>query len=210
MQDNLLRFKPKQKYVSFDTETESLSLAFSRPTELSWVVSEGDKVISKHERFMFWPDLNMSEGAARITRFDKFAWKAKAEDPRKVLEDFHKVLYNPEYLILGANLLGFDVYQINNAQRESGFPIDYSYVDRIIDVQSVQKSIYAGAKSIPEDRVSWSYQMQHYRKRGEKTNVKHLCGLYDIPYDPNKAHGGLYDSEKVIEIFRKQIFVIDI
>ena len=210
MQDNLLRFKPKQKYIALDTETESLSLSFSRPTEIAWVISEGDKIISKHERFPYWSDLNMSEGAARITRFDKAAWKAKSEPPINVLNDLNKVLYDPEYLILGANLLGFDVYQLNTARRECGLETDYSYVDRIIDIQSVQKAIYAGAKSIPEDRVSWSYQMQHFRKRGEKTNVKHLCSLYEVGYDAFKAHGGLYDCIKTLEIFRKQIFVIDI
>jgi len=64
MQDNLLRFQKKQKYVIFDTETESLNLVNSRPWQLSWTIAEGDKIIKNEDRFIYWDDLKMSDGAA--------------------------------------------------------------------------------------------------------------------------------------------------
>jgi len=210
MQDNLLRFKKDQKYITWDTETESLNLVNSRPWQISWAISKGDKVLKHEDRFLHWDDLKMSDGAAKITRFDRTKWASRAEDPKKVLADFDKYLYDPEYLILGANLFGFDIYQHNNARREVGLKTDYSYINRIIDVQAIQKGIYLGLKSIPENRTAWHYQMQNFRQRGMKTSVKHLCSVYDIDYDENKAHDAVYDNNLVFSIFRKQILTIEI
>ena len=210
MQDNLLRFQKKQKYLIFDTETESLNLAKSRPWQLSWSIAEGNKIIKNEDRFIYWDDLKMSDGAAKITRFDRAAWIKKSEDPLKAVNDFDKYLYNEDYIVIGANLLGFDVYQHNNLRRSVGLDTDYSYVNRILDVQSIQKGIYLGLKSIPEDRSGWNFQMQNFRQRGLKTSVKHLCSLYEIPYDENRAHDAIYDNELVFSIFKKQIFSIEV
>jgi DNA polymerase III epsilon subunit-like protein len=210
MQDNLLRFQKKQKYLIFDTETESLNLAKSRPWQLSWSIAEGNKIIKNEDRFIYWDDLKMSDGAAKITRFDRAAWIKKSEDPLKAVNDFDKYLYNEDYIVIGANLLGFDVYQHNNLRRSVGLDTDYSYVNRILDVQSIQKGIYLGLKSIPEDRSGWNFQMQNFRQRGLKTSVKHLCSLYEIQYDENRAHDAIYDNELVFSIFKKQIFSIEV
>jgi DNA polymerase III alpha subunit (gram-positive type) len=210
MQDNLLRFKKNQKYLIFDTETESLNLVNSRPWQISWAIAQGDKIIKHEDRFVFWEDLKMSDGAAKITRFDRALWQKKAEDPKKVLSDFDKYLYDKDYLIVGANLFGFDIYQHNNIRRALGLKTDYSYINRIIDVQAIQKGIYLGLKSIPENRTAWHYQMQNFRQKGMKTSVKHLCSLYDIDYDENKAHDAVYDNNLVFSIFRKQIYTIEV
>jgi hypothetical protein len=210
MQEHLLRFKPKQKYITWDTETESLNLVNSRPWQLSWSIAEGDKIIKNEDRFLFWNDLKMSDGAAKITRFDRQAWMNKSEDPAKVLKDFNEVLYNKDYIIIGANLFGFDIYQHNNIHRQLGLPSDYSYINRIIDVQALQKGIYLGLKSVPENRTAWHYQMQNFRQRGLKTSVKHLCSVYEIPYDESRAHDATYDNHLVFSIFRKQIFSIEV
>lgn len=210
MQNNLLRFKKDQKYLIFDTETESLSLVLSRPWQLSWSIAVGDKIVKNEDRFIHWDDLQMSDGAAKITRFDRHKWESKAEQPTKVLNDFDNYLYNPEYLIIGANLFGFDIYQHNNIRRQLGLKTDYSYINRIIDVQALQKGIYLGLKSVPENRTAWHYQMQNFRQRGVKTSVKHLCSLYEIPYDENRAHDAVYDNHLVFSIFKKQIFTIEV
>ena len=210
MQSNLLRFNKKQKYIVFDTETESLALALTRPWQLSWLVYEDSKIAKNEDHMLYWKDLNVSADAARITRFDYNLWKEKAKDPLQVLKNFENYLYNPEYLILGANLFGYDVYVHNTLRRILGLKSDFSYLDRVLDIQCIQKGIYMGLKSIPENRTAWQYQMYHYVKKGVKTSVKHLCGLYDIPYDENKAHDAMIDNLYCLEIFKKQILTIDI
>jgi DNA polymerase III epsilon subunit-like protein len=210
MQSNLLRFNKKQKYIVFDTETESLALALARPWQLSWMVYENNKITKNEDHLLYWRDLNVSADAARITRFDYNNWKEKAKDPKEVLELFESYLYNPEYLIVGANLFGYDVYVINTLRRLLGFKSDFSYLDRVLDIQCIQKGIYMGLKTVPENRTAWQYQMYHYVKKGVKTSVKHLAGLYDIPYDENRAHDAEYDNWLCIEIFKKQILTIEI
>lgn len=210
MQSNLLRFNKKQKYIVFDFETENLALCLARPFQLSWVVYENNQITQKEDHMLYWKDLNVSADAARITRFDYNLWKEKAKDPLQVLENFENYLYNPEYLILGANLFGYDVYVHNTLRRILGLKSDFSYLDRVLDIQCIQKGIYMGLKSIPENRTAWQYQMYHYVKKGVKTSVKHLCGLYDISYDENKAHDAMIDNLYCLEIFKKQILTIDI
>lgn len=210
MHDNLLRFNRKQKYLVFDFETESLALALTRPWQLSWLVYENGKIIQNEDHLLYWKNLNMSADAARITRFNYNHWKEHAEDPLTVLNKFEKYLYDPDFLVLGANLFGFDIYVHNTMRKSLGLKSDFSYLDRVLDVQCIQKGIYLGLKSVPENRTAWQYQMYHYVKRGVKTSVKHLCGLYDIPYDENKAHDSKYDNGLCLEIFKKQILTIDI
>lgn len=210
MQSNLLRFNKKQKYIVFDTETESLALALTRPWQLSWLVYEDNKIIKNEDHMLYWKDLNVSADAARITRFDYNNWKQKAKDPLEVLKHFESYLYNPEYLIVGANLFGYDVYVINTLRRILGLKSDFSYIDRVLDIQCIQKGIYMGLKTVPENRTAWQYQMYHYVKKGVKTSVKHLAGLYDIPYDENRAHDATYDNWLCLEIFKKQILTIEI
>ena len=69
MDESLLRFNKKQRYVVFDTETEGLNLVTSRPWQIAWLVVEGEKIIDKRDFFIHWPNLNVSEGAARVTGF---------------------------------------------------------------------------------------------------------------------------------------------
>ena len=71
MTNNNLRFNKNQRYVIFDTETEGLNLIKSRPWQIAWILAEGDKIIAKADRFIHWPNLNVSEGAAKVTGFSK-------------------------------------------------------------------------------------------------------------------------------------------
>ena len=69
--------------------------------------------------------MNVSADAARITRFDYNLWKEKAKNTLEVLELFESYLYNPEYIIIGANLFGYDVYVINTLRKMLGLKSDF-------------------------------------------------------------------------------------
>ena len=84
MNESLLRFNKKQRYLVFDTETEGLNLVTSRPWQIAWLVVEGDTILSRHDKFIDWPDLNVSEGAAKVTGFSRKEYEKKAESPDQV------------------------------------------------------------------------------------------------------------------------------
>ena len=75
MTNNNLRFNKDQRYVIFDTETEGLNLIKSRPWQVAWIIAQGDKIISRNDRFIHWPNLNVSEGAAKVTGFSMKEYK---------------------------------------------------------------------------------------------------------------------------------------
>lgn len=209
--DDLLRFKFNQKYIIFDTETEGLNLVSSKPWQIAWIEAVGKKVIDKQNRFIYWDDLNVSNDAAKITGFNKSTYLKKAEDPKKVWVEFSKKLYDPEYIIVGQNILGYDIYILNVLARLIGEKINFDFIRRCIDTSALEKAIVKENKSISiDERTSLMIKYLNYRERGLKTNQKHLLQKYEIDFNENLLHDALYDIEKNYEIFLKQIQQIEI
>lgn len=208
--NDLLRFKKDQNYIVLDCETEGLNLVSSRPWQCSWVVCRGNTIISKHDHFIRWDNINVSPDAARITGFDKDHYHSKAQEPTQVFDKLSKYLCDPSFLVIGQNILGFDVYMINVWRKLMGMKADYSYVKRIIDTKSISTAIFKNILPDKENFLSWQYKMLHIREKGLKTSQAFMLKYYDIPHDPKKLHDSLYDVEMTFEIFKKQIFNIDL
>jgi len=210
MKSELLRFKNRQKYLIFDTETEGLNLVKSRPWQIAWIVAEGKNIVSKNDRYIQWDNIKVSEGAAKITGFTEQEYERRAEDPKIVWNDFSKYLFDPEYIIIGQNLLGFDVYMINVWMKAMGLQSDYSYIDRIIDTKSIATAIFKNILPEKENFSSWQYKLLNHKEKGLKTSQLTLLKHYGIPHDPNKLHDALYDIEMNFQIFLKQIYDIEL
>ena len=214
MTENNLRFDKKQRYVIFDTETEGLNLIKSRPWQVAWLVAQGDKIVSRHDRFIQWPNINVSEGAARVTGFSKKEYDKKGRAPNQVWEEFSKDLLDENNIIVGQNLLGFDVYMVDVWRKLMGHsfkkPLNQEYISRIIDTKSLATAI---AKNIPftgGSFINWQYRLLNYRERGLKTSQAFLLKKYNIPHDPKKLHDALYDVEMNFKIFKKQLFDLEL
>ena len=195
MNESLLRFDKKQRYVVFDTETEGLNLVTSRPWQGAWLLVQGDKIIDKRDFFIHWPNLNVSEGAARVTGFSYNDYAKKSVPPNVVWEKFSEDLYDKNNLIVGQNLLGFDVYMVNVWRKLMGMDADYSYVDRIIDTKSLATAI---AKDMPVEKdnfINWQYRLLNHKERGLRTSQATLLKKYNIDHDPKRLHDALYDIE---------------
>ncbi len=210
MNESLLRFNKKQKYLIFDTETEGLNLIKSKPWQIAWAVAEGGLIIEKFDKLIFWEDLDVSPDAARITGFDKRFYERNSEDPVDIWNLFSKYLYDDSYKIVGHNLLGFDVYMVNIWRKLIGLGSDYSYVDRIIDTNAVAKAIAKEAPVDYDNFIYWQYGWSNYRERGLKSSQASLLKKYSIDHDPNKLHCALYDIEMNFKVFRKQLFDIEL
>ncbi len=210
MKEDLLRFKYNQKYLIVDTETEGLNLVSSRPWQIAWIVAEGNNIKSRHDRLIKWDDLKVSDGAAKITGFNQEEYLDRAEDPKVVFNDFAKYLYDPEYLIIGQNLLGFDVYMINVWMKQMRLETDYSFVYRIIDTKSLATAIFKNILPDKEHFMSWQYKLLNHKEKGLKTSQATLLKHYSIAHDAKLLHNAIVDVEMTFEIFKKQIFEIEI
>ena len=209
--EDLLRFKFDQKYVIFDTETEGLNLVTSKPWQLAWIEATGKKITKKQNRFLMWDDLNVSEDAARVTGFNYQTYAKQAEDPFVVYKEFMDLISQDDVIIVGQNLLGYDIYILGVIARKLGLDIDYSFVNRIFDTKAIATALAKGNKTPDKDDfIAWQIKWLHYRERGLKTNQKRLLEYYDIKFDEKKLHDALYDIEKNFEIFQKQIWELDI
>jgi DNA polymerase III epsilon subunit-like protein len=208
--NNLLRYDFNKKWLIFDTETEGLNLHSTRPWQLSYCVFKGNKMVEKHNKFLKWDDLNVSEGAAKVTNFSMKNYLKKAEDPCEIMKHFNSLLYDDDYYISGANLIGFDIFVIANCHRLLGMPIDYSYIERIFDIQNIEKAIELNyQKPDSQSQTAWNFKLKSFRRKGLKTNVEYLSKKYSIEYDRNNAHDALYDINLTWQILKKQLFFIN-
>ena len=210
MNDNLLRYNRNQKYIIFDTETEGLNLVKSKPWQAAWIVAQGNKIIKKYDKLIYWDDLNVSKDAARITGFSQSYYEKNAEDPKKVWKEFSKYLYDDSYKIVGQNLLGFDVYMIDVWRKLIGEPLLQDYINRIIDTKAIATAIVKESPVDEKDFIYWQYRWLNYRERGLKTSQLTLLKKYEIDFDPKRLHDALYDIEMNFEIFHKQLYDIEL
>jgi DNA polymerase III alpha subunit (gram-positive type) len=207
----LLRNTKHQKIAVFDTETEGLSLSSSRPWQLSWIICQGEDIIEEHDEFILFEDLNMSEGAAKITNFNKQTYLSKAKPPMEVWQKFAKTLYDKDVLLVGQNILNYDIYILNVLMNGLGMQNDWSFLNRMIDTRALAMSIFKQVKyNSEEDFLCWQMKLMNHFEKGIKTSQGFLLKHYGIEHDPAMLHNALYDIKMNYKIFRRQISEVEI
>ncbi len=201
-----------QKYICFDFETCSLSLALpeNKPWQLSFITCTKNNVLERYNFFPFWENLTVGYGAAITTKFNYHDYLDKSSDPKEALDIFENYLYNPEYLIFGHNHYNFDFY-IHKIYRELlGKKPDFSYLPRTLDTNAIEKGIRSDTPYDKNNRTAWMYKMSNFHKRGLKSNLGFCAREYEIPVLDGALHDGLYDVMLNYEIFKKQLWKIEI
>ena len=215
MKEKLLRFRKKQKYLIFDYETCNLNLIAgdNKPWQLAFMAVEGNRVIEQQDYWLKWDNLNVSPEAAKITGFSKSKYKKKASDPKEALGHFERYLYDDEFVKVGHNLLGFDVY-MHNLHRKMINPnakTDHSYTFKLVDTLCLAKALKKQIKLNKGDNfLAWQYRLSNLIERGLRCNLKQCCKDYDIDFDSSKLHDALYDINVNYEVFKKMIWDIEI
>lgn len=213
MNENLLRFNKKQKYIFFDFETCCLNLGSldNKPWQLGFIVIENGRVVRKKDYWIQWPDLKMTAAAAKMTGWTKAKYDKKATDSKSILAEFEHYLYNKDYINVGHNILGFDIYVHGIYRRCLGLKPDYSYVYRSIDTLCLAKAIKNDIKFDRDDNLfSWQYRLNNMIDRKSKKKLIDLCKDYDIKIDENKLHDAMYDIEQNYEVFKKMLWEVNI
>src|ERR1700722_16367346 len=143
---DLLRFQKNQVYIAKDWETESLNLRFARPWQLSYTVFNLKEILDKQTFYIWYEDLKVSAGAARITGFDYNEYKKLALKPEDVVPLIDKYIYDPTIITSSYNLFHYDSYIHQNARRSIGLKDDFSYLERSIDAWALAKAFKNGIK----------------------------------------------------------------
>jgi len=217
MKEKLLRFRKKQKYLIFDYETCNLNLIAgdNKPWQLAFTAMEGDRVIEQKDYWLRWDDLNVSPEAAKITGFSYSKYNKRASDPKEALDHFEDYLYNDDYIKIGHNLLGFDVYMHNLHRKLLGDRVkgktDHSYLFKLVDTLCVAKAVKKEIKINKGDNfLAWQYRLSNLVQRGLKCSLQQCCKDYDVPFDQSKLHDALYDISINYEVFKKMIWDIEL
>ena len=192
-----------QKYIVFDTETEGLNLFSSKTWQLSWIVCQGNKILETHDEFIAHKELNIPKVVKNLTGFNWDIYNSKSRSLEEVWNKFEKYLFDPQYIIVGQNLLGFDVYMIAILQRLLGQQPDYSYLSRIYDTRALGKAYREELQKPKGDFLSWQYKIINDRSLKAKASQNQLLKFFDIDFDQDKLHNALYDIQMCFEIFLK-------
>jgi len=205
-----LRNNPNQKYVCFDTETESLNLQNSRPWEVAFVVFDQKKTIEKVNLTLRWEDINISKGAKEVTGFNEKDYFNKAkDDPKESFSYVEKYLYSGDYIVVGQNILGFDIYQIANWAKAIGKPVNWKYLDWCIDTLALAKAIKSNREANLENFLGWQFAMLNTRVSARCT-LGQLASDYEIEKDEDRLHEAMYDTEINAKVFVQQLYDIEI
>lgn len=211
MNDSLLRFNYSQKYVVFDTETNSLALNGTVPWQLGYTTHQGKKQTGEFERKIFWPEYQISEKIAALNHFNRFDYERQALDPLDVLNEFEEYLYDPEYLVVSMNGFGYDCFVHNNWRKALGKKTDYSWMNRHLDILPLYRAIHGGAKvADKDDLLCWQYRHLHNRDRKIKASLSAQLKFFGIPFDESSKHEAVYDVKLTFEVFQKIIWQLEI
>ena len=192
-----------QKYLVFDTETEGLNLHSSKTWQLSWIICQGNKVLETHDKFIKHKELNIPEVVRKLTGCDWDKYNSKAESLISVWSKFEKYLFDPQYIVVGQNLLGFDVYMVSHLQRMLGQEPDYSYLPRIYDTRALAKAYREELDKPRGDLLSWQYKIINDRTLKAKVSQNQLLKFFDIDFEEEKLHDALYDIKMCYKVFLK-------
>tara|TARA_Y100000361_G_C11159234_1_gene346091 strand:+ start:81 stop:719 length:639 start_codon:yes stop_codon:yes gene_type:complete len=212
MDEHLLRFKKDTNYVLIDCETENLCLHSMNnlPWQIGMIKAKGENKVDEQDLWLSWDrEIDVSEGAAKVTHFNFKNYKKRAKDAKKLFPIMRDWLDNADYII-GHNILGFDIYLLKDYYNYMG--LDYKHLlPKIIDTNCIAKGIKYGFKfNARESFISYQYKVLHTYKKGFKTNLRALGEEFEIDFDPDKLHEALYDLELNLKVWNRLKCMIEL
>ena len=191
-----------QKYCVFDFETEGLNLKYSRPWELSYLITQGNKVLSQEQIYIDLSNFNLSKEVRELTSFNDEKYNSKKTTPENAFEKFSKIISDPQYILVGQNILKFDVYMLKVLADICNKSLDFSFMDRILDTRPLALAYREGLQKPKNDSMlEWQSKTINDRTIKSKASQLTLLKLFGIEFDKEKLHDGLYDCQMTWQVF---------
>lgn len=202
-----------QKISTFDYETRHLGLGHriedpnaNKAWQLGWINSIGSKIISENEYYIDVPNLNLSDLVKKLTNFDAEKYKNQKKSATEVWEKFKKVLYDPEYILVGQNILGFDGFLCDILAKQAGERVDYSlFYDRMYDTRAFGLA-YKNNIEKPQRGSMLEWQFKILNDKSLKGKVSQTALLKDLGItssDESARHSSLCDCRDTLMIFNE-------
>ena len=206
MDEHLLRFDKSKTLCFLDFETENLCLYMERnlPWQVGMLKARRDESFDSYMRYIKWyRPANVSPEAAEVTRFRPESVTEHGVDYKQVIQDVYDWTSEAE-IIIGHNVLGFDIYFLSGMYRMLGkSPIGIA--EKMIDTHALAKGIKLGDvfDRKKSGLLEYQYRMIHTIAKGVKTNTKTLGTEYGIEHDYENLHDALIDLGLNLKIWNK-------
>lgn len=201
-----MQFKHNQKFVCYDYETTGLNLLYSEPWQLSWTTHNGFYDDKEFDRFIDVPNLSekLPHFLKKKCHFNEEKYNDLKKPAKQVLEEFLSFIDDSKYMSIGQNILGFDIYILDQMKRSVGIPINYNFLPRSIDTFCLGKAV---REEIPVPRtgsfIEWQYKIYNNRELKSKASLAALTKYLGVPYDTKKHHNAIEDCKMTFEVFKQ-------
>jgi DNA polymerase III epsilon subunit-like protein len=213
MDEHLLRFDKSKTFLFIDCETFNLCLNFCHnlPWEIAMLKCQSDRIIDSKDIYLKWKThLKISKDAAKITRFDPKTIKKNGIDPEAFFPTLKDWIDKTDYIV-GHNIIGFDLYIINEYYKFMGInPIDF--LSKSIDTNLLYKGIKTGISydSKKESLQEYMYKLYHTKFKNVRTNLTAAGKDLDIQHDYESLHNALSDLELNFKVWNKIKYMVNI
>lgn len=210
---SLLRYDKISSFLFIDFETYNLNLhpEFNAPWQVGMLKVRGGKVVDSFEYLFNWKGkFVMKPGNPSFNHYSERTIQEKGLEPKDITE---KILYqfqNTDYIV-GHNLMKFDVFLMKNLFEMFTKANYLDFVSKIIDTKSLATAIKLNVnKDGGESLQEFQFRFLDFFKKGLKTNQITLAKEMNIPIDETRSHDAIYDLTVNYELFKKQVYQLDI
>jgi DNA polymerase III epsilon subunit-like protein len=213
MDEHLLRFDKSKTFLFIDCETFNLCLNFCHnlPWQIAMLKCQGDRIIESKDIHLRWKThLKISKDAAKITRFDPKTIEKKGIDPEAFFPTLKDWIDKTDYIV-GHNIIGFDLYIINEYYKFMEIePVDL--LSKSIDTNLLYKGIKTGKSYNPkkESLQEYMYKLYHTKFKNIRTNLTATGKDLNIQHDYDSLHNALSDLELNFKVWNKIKYMVNI
>jgi len=189
----------------WDMETESLNLSLTRPWQLAYVKLKNNKIVDRQNLYIDIHNLKVNPDAAKVTGFSWEIYNKKKLPADHVVDIIQKDFIETDDLLVGHNILGYDIYILMNLYNYVGRKLDFrDFIYRCIDTLCMARGRFFEVQ-LPADereRLSFMYKMLGRYDKAFKGKLIDVAKSFNIPVDEKKLHDALYDVTINADVFK--------